>query len=236
VNTLILVNEQRLGDTYGSTDEANAVASLQTLAGERSLGVSGVVLPVESIAGVPAAYTQWDSNPCDVDSANDIANLIANEIDLVKSQHPTLEYVVFAGGDDQIPFFRVPDLERIANETGFAGQFGQNEYYGALASGDLLTDNPYLDTSPVPASGRQLFIPDLVGGRLVETAHDISTAVTQFVGSNGTLDASTAFVSGYDFVTDGSKAVAESARPEHAGHLVGERPARRRLPDRRAGR
>ena len=40
---------------------------------------------------------------------------------------------------------------------------------GALASSDLLTDDPYLDTRPIPASGRQLFIPDLVGGRLVET-------------------------------------------------------------------
>ena len=117
--------------------------------------------------------------------------------------------MVFAGGDDQIPFFRIPDLSLIANETGFAGQFNNNEYYGALASGDLLTDNPYLDTRPVPASGRQLFIPDLAGGRLVETPAQITNAVTSFESSNGTLRNSTAFVSGYDFVSDGSQLVAQ---------------------------
>ena len=42
--------------------------------------------------------------------------------------HPTLKYVVFAGGDDQVPFFRMPDPSRIANESGFACQFGRNEY------------------------------------------------------------------------------------------------------------
>ena len=126
-----------------------------------------------------------------------------------RSLRPSLKYVVFAGGDDQIPFFRIPDLSRIANESGFAGQFNNNEYYGALASGDLLTDNPYLDTRPVPASGRQLFIPDLAGGRLVETPTQIANAVTSFENSNGTLRSSTAFVSGYDFVTDGSQTVAQ---------------------------
>ncbi len=189
VNTLILVNEKRIGDTYGSGKEASVATALTTLAGQRSLGVSGAVLPVESISGVQAAYDQWDANPCDVGRANVVANLIANEVDSVKATHPSLKYVVFAGGDDQIPFFRVPDLELIANESGFAGQFSDNEYAGALASGDLLSDNPYLDTRPVPASGRQLFIPDLVGGRLVESADDIVSAASQFVSSSGKLDA-----------------------------------------------
>ncbi len=101
----------------------------------------------------------WDANPCDVGAANAVANAIANEVATIKAQRPSLKYVVFAGGDDQIPFFRIPDLSLIANESGFASQFAPNEYYGALASGDLLTDNPYLDTRPVPASGRAALHP-----------------------------------------------------------------------------
>src|SRR5581483_11449893 len=128
-------------------------------------------------------------------------------ISAVKAARPTMKYVVFAGGDDQIPFFRMPDLSLIANENGFADQFGPNEYYGALASGDLLTDNPYLDTRPVPAGGRQLFIPDLDGGRLVETPSEVSGDISRFESSGGILKSSTAFVSGYDFVTDGSQLV-----------------------------
>jgi len=205
LNTLVLVNEKRIGDTYGRTNETNVVSALNQLAGDRSLGVSGAVIPVEGLA--QSQYDAWDQNPCDVSAANSVANAIADEIAQVKAALPSLKYVVFAGGDDQIPFFRTPDLSRIANETGFASSFGRNEYYGALASGDLLTDNPYLDTRPIPASGRQLFVPDLIGGRLVEKPSQIISAVTSFESSNGTLARSSAFVSGYDFVSDGSALV-----------------------------
>ncbi|MDX6503869.1 MAG: large repetitive protein, partial [Gaiellaceae bacterium] len=205
LNTLILVNEKRIGDTYGAPGEANVVTALTSLAGDRSLGVSGAVIPVEGLA--QAQYDAWDQNPCDLSAANDIANAIADEIAQVKAARPSLKYVVFAGGDDQIPFFRIPDLSRIANESGFASSFGRNEYYGALAGGNLLTDDPYLDTRPIPASGRQLFVPDLVGGRLVERPSQIVSAIGRFETSNGTLARSSAFVSGYDFVTDGSNLV-----------------------------
>jgi hypothetical protein len=208
LNTIILVDEKRLGETYGATDEANAVAKLHSLAGDTSLGVSGVVVPVETIPGVQSLYDSWDSNPCNPDAANAVANAIADEVDAIKTARPTVTYVVFGGGDDQIPFFRLPDLSLIANESGFAGQFGPDEYQGSLAAGDLFSDNPYLDTRPIPASGRQLFIPDLVGGRLVESASDIANAVTSFESSSGVLRSSTGFVSGYDFIADGSHQVA----------------------------
>ncbi len=210
LNTIILVDEKRLGDTYGAAAEANAVAKLDHLATQDSaLGVSGVVVPVEAIPGVQTLYNTWDGNPCDNDAANAIANAIADEVDAIKATHAGVQYVVFAGGDDQVPFFRVPDLTMLDNESGFASQFGANQYHGALAAGDLLSDNPYLDTRPVPASGRELFIPDLVGGRLVETADDIASAVTSFEGSSGILQSASGFVSGYDFVADGSQQVAD---------------------------
>ncbi|MDX6451041.1 MAG: large repetitive protein [Gaiellaceae bacterium] len=205
LNTLILVNAKRIGDTYGGSSEPDVVSALSHLAGDRSLGVSGAVIPVESLA--QSQYNAWDQNPCDVRAANAIANAIANKIAEVKAARPGLKYIVFAGGDDQIPFFRIPDLSRIANESGFASSFDRNEYYGALATGNLLTDDPYLDTRPIPASGRQLFVPDLIGGRLVEKPTQIISAVSRFETSSGTLARSTAFVSGYDFVTDGSTLV-----------------------------
>ncbi|HEY6961043.1 MAG TPA: Ig-like domain-containing protein, partial [Gaiellaceae bacterium] len=205
LNTLILVDEKRLGDTYGSSGEATALTALRSLAGDRSLGVSGVVIPVEAVA--QTQYDQWDHNACNNDAANAVANAIADEVAAVKAARPTLKYVVFAGGDDQIPFFRLPDVERIANESGFASAFGRNEYYGALAGGNLLSDNPYLDTRPIAASGRQVFIPDLVGGRLVERPDEIAGAIANFESSGGILARSSAFVSGYDFVTDGSNTI-----------------------------
>ena len=139
--------------------------------------MSGVVIPVESLPGVSCLYNTWDANPCDPNAANAIANAIADEVKRIVAARPSVKYVVFGGGDDQIPFFRLPDLSLVANESGFAGQFAPNEYQGSLAAGDLLSDDPYLDTQPVPASGQQLFPPNLAGGRLVETAQEIANAV-----------------------------------------------------------
>jgi len=207
LNTLLLVNEKRLGDTYGATAESSVVDALNVLANDSEHGVSGAVLPVEAVA--QSQYDAWDKNPCDVTAANSVANAIADEVDSIKATHPNLKYVVFAGGDDEIPFFRIPDLSLIANESGFAGAFGANEYYGSLASGDLLTDDPYLDTRPIPASGRQIFIPDLIGGRLVEKPDQIVGAINDFEAANGALQRTSAFVSGYDFVSDGSQEVAD---------------------------
>ncbi len=221
LNTIILVNEQRLGDTYGSAAETTAVTALDHLAGQdSSLGVSGVVIPVESLPGVSSLYNTWDANPCNPDSANAIANAIADEVSRIVALRPSVKYVVFGGGDDQIPFFRLPDLSLVANENGFAGQFAPNQYQGSLAAGDLLSDDPYLDTQPVPASGQQLFPPNLAGGRLVETAQEIANDVTAFeqAPTPGELQRSTAFVSGYDFVADGADRVTTNLR--HTGVTV----------------
>jgi CSLREA domain-containing protein len=217
LNTIILVDEKRLGDTYGATGttgESTALAALRHLAGDATLGVSGVVVPVETIPGVQGLYNTWDTNPCDPNAANAVANAIANEVNAIKAARPSVSYLVFGGGDDQIPFFRLPDLSLIANESGFATQFGPNQYQGSLAAGDLLSDDPYLDTNPVPASGQQLFPPNLAGGRLVETAQEITNAVNAFehAPTPGTLRSSTGFVSGYDFVADGAQQVATNLR------------------------
>ena len=219
VNTIILVNAKGIGDTYGTDAETNVMAKLTHLATQDSaLGVSGVVVPVDAVA--QAEYTTWNADPCDADAANAVANTIADSVQQLKQAHPTIKYVVFAGGDDLIPFFRVPDLTRIANETGFASQFGANAYQAALAGGNLLTDAPYLDTRPIPQGGRQLFVPDLVGGRLVETADDIAGAVTNFETANGTLASSTASVTGYDFVTDGAQAVSDALQASRTAGAV----------------
>jgi ABC-type oligopeptide transport system substrate-binding subunit/Tol biopolymer transport system component len=225
LNTLFLVDQKRIGDTYGlgvgspataaDYGQSNVTAALNRLAGRRDLGVSGAVVPVEGLA--QAQYDAWDSNPCNVAAANTVANLIANEISAVQAARPTLKYVVFVGGGDQIPFFSVPDLTRIANETGWASNFSRNQYFASAASSDLLTDDPYLDTRPISADGRQLFVPSLIGGRLGEKPSQIVAAIERFESSNGTLDASTGFVSGYDFIKDGAHRVADNLQHGFGG-------------------
>ena len=165
-------------------------------------------MPVETYPEVAAAYTAWDLNPCSAARANAVAAAIAAKIDAFKVATPSVKNVVLIGGFDQIPAFAVPDLTRIANETGYASTFANNQYYGHLAAGNVLTDEPYYDTDPVPVDDGQFFVADLVGGRLVETPAQIAAQLDQYVTSSGQLARSTAFTAGYDFTKDGAATVA----------------------------
>ena len=67
LNTLILVNEKRIGATYGAAAETSVVSSLTHLAGDASLGVSGAVIPVEGArpdpVHTPGTPTRATSTP-----------------------------------------------------------------------------------------------------------------------------------------------------------------------------
>ena len=207
LNTLILVNEKRIGDTYGDGAETTVVTSLTRLAGDAALGVSGAVIPVEGIARPstpPGTPTR-----ADVDAANAIANTIANEVAAVKAARPSLKYVVFAGGDDQIPFFRIPDLSRIANENGFASAVRPERVLRRAReqrppdrrpvprhAADPRERPPALHPRPRRRPARREARPDR---RRRQPLRDVERHARA---------ARPAFVSGYDFVTDGSQLVA----------------------------
>ena len=161
-------------------------------------------------------------NPCSAARANAVAAAIAAKIDAFKAATPSVKNVVLIGGFDQIPAFAVPDLTRIANETGYASTFANNQYYGDLAAGNVLTDEPYYDTDPVPVDDGQFFVADLVGGRLVENPAQIAAQLDQYVTSSGQLARSTAFTAGYDFTKDGAATVADRS---DRGARRAERPA-----------
>ena len=212
-NTLFLVNRLRLGRTYGTGSASDVLAALATTAGQNALGVSGAVVPVEAYGDNAARYAAWDANPCAPELANAVASGIAATVNSIRLTHPSLKYIVFVGGDDQIPFFRVPDLTLIANESGEAGTFGANQYSGAFIRENLLSDDPYLDTDPIQAGARQVFVPDLAGGRLVETPGQIIGQLTEFVAASGRLARNSAFSAGYDFASDGTAAASAELAP-----------------------
>ena len=226
VNTLFLVNKLRLGRTYGAGPADDVLASLATVAGQSTLGVAGAVVPVEAYGDNAARYDAWDANPCAPELANAVASGIAATVNSIRLTHPSLKYVVFVGGDDQIPFFRVPDLTLIANESGEAATFEANQYYGAFIRENLLSDDPYLDTDPIQAGARQIFVPDLAGGRLVETPGQIIGQLEEFVAASGMLARDSAFSAGYDFASDGT----EAASDELAG-IVGATSTRTLIDD-----
>jgi hypothetical protein len=94
--------------------------------------------------------------------------------------------IVLVGGDNLIPFFRVPDETRISNEADYFTQMNNSGVFN-LAAGSaaktylggstfyrtILTDNYYADRRPTAWRGRGLYLPELGIGRLVETPGDI---------------------------------------------------------------
>ena len=72
----------------------------------------------------------------------------------------------------------------------------------------MLSDDPYADVGPVPYLGRQLHVPNLAVGRLVETPTEISDQVHAFaLSTNGRLNPRTALTTGYDFLKDAGASV-----------------------------
>src|SRR5262249_23480365 len=67
---VILVNQQRLGDTFGPTAASDVMAKLAAFAARPD--VKGVVIPVDGDPAVASAYAAWNTNPCAPDKANKV--------------------------------------------------------------------------------------------------------------------------------------------------------------------
>ena len=214
LNTVVLVAQERLGDTYGAAAAADVVNALSSLTARRDLGVVGTVWPVESSAVVDRALDAWDADPCSPGRANDAFRAVADIVDQVRAARPTLRNVVVAGGDDMIPMARLSDNTKLANEATYVdearnGDSTQNgtPLTAAMAASRILSDDPLGDIDPIPWLDHELYVPDLAVGRLVESPADIVAQVQQFIAADGVLDPSTALTTGYDFLSDGAEAV-----------------------------
>lgn len=216
VNTIFVVNRDRLGDTYGATEATATIAALNGLATRGDLGVTGAVLEVDGDAGVQAAYAAWDAAPCATAGANDvvgaISQVVASRIAATPGAADSVKSIVLVGADDLVPFARVPDTTRIANESDYAVDLrsadgSSNPLSASATTRHVLSDDPYGDRDPIPWLDRFLYVPDFALGRLVETPDQVRAAVAQFEASGGVLDAETALTTGYDFLDDGAAAV-----------------------------
>ncbi len=214
--TIILVNRERLGDTFGTVAADDVVAALSTFAARPD--VKGVVIPVEGDPGVASAYAAWNANPCVTDRANKVVNEITQLVVGIRNgalpgvaAHPALQNVVVVGGDDIIPMARLDDTTRLGNETGYADTFDVNgSYYGALSTSHFLSDDPYGDLDPIEWATRRLYVPELALGRLVESPTQIIAQLDAFADASGRLDAGRAYAAGYDFMTDGASSVRQA--------------------------
>ncbi|HMD45757.1 MAG TPA: PKD domain-containing protein, partial [Acidimicrobiales bacterium] len=211
VNTLFLVDTQRLAAGYGPVAEGQVLTALDTVASDGADGVRGLVVPVDSDPATQNAFTTFDQDPCNVQSANAVVQAVSALVDSTRAAHPTITNLVIVGADDQIPFARIADGATQSNErdygtSTFAGQ--NNVEADALSQGYYFSDDPYAAAQPLGVGSATLYLPQLAVGRLVETPTQIVSALNRFVSSHGVLDASAALSTGYSFLTSGAQLVA----------------------------
>ena len=233
-NTIFLVDTTRMIQEYGYLPNPDDILQLPIDAGtwilnalanlDGQFGLRTAVIPVtglDLLGGHPTqpvidARAALDADPCSVRAANRMANAVRDLLGtfLTPDIQASLKNVVIVGGDDQIPFHRVPgatfDVREEWNESALrlpAARSGncaaspcdrQATPLSAAAAGDfIVTDDPYGDRMPAKVLDRDLYVPDVALGRLVESPQDIRAAVLTYLERGGVLSADTALSTGY---------------------------------------
>lgn len=204
--TLILTNSARFGGVA-----ANYASKLSAFAARSD--VNGLVLDLATNTGIAPAYAQWDANKTCPAAANVVADAIKA---LVDQYRPSLRYVVLAGGDNVIPYFRTPDQAGLGIESGFnPGLFQDTPSEASLQFGYTLTQDSYGTKSPIAHFDHSFFMPDLPVGRLVESSTDIIAVLDAYTAANGVVHVAggRAVDSGYDFLSDTATFIQTSLAP-----------------------
>jgi len=238
-DTVFVVNRSRMAGLYGDDSAATLMGQLDsfvTWLNASGSGQKAAVLTVDADAGVRAAYSQWDASPCLPSGANAVVSEIARVLNGYRSGGATLKNVVLVGGDDAVPFGRVPDKTSVANESGYASTFSDsgNALYATFATSSLQTDNVYVDRSAYAFGDRTLYVPDATIGRLVESPGQIADQLDDFRNADGKLEVGTGLVTGYDFLTDGATDVKDQLTHTYGSvdsHLVSDSWTRQDLED-----
>lgn len=223
VTTLILTHSGRIDlsgypqGTFASTKDA-FLASLGTFAARTE--VNGVVVDLAADAGLAGAYAQWTGdathagNPTCPAAANIVAEGIRKIVDAYRPYG--LQYVVLAGGDSAIPYYRNPDEAGLGNENMYRpGLKDDSASKASLAFGFVLTQDFYVGQR-LQHGDHEYFKPELPIGRLVEKATDMQATIDAYTAVGGVVATGTSgslLDTGYDFLADTAKYVSDTLGP-----------------------
>ncbi len=229
--TVILTDTSRFEEISEAEREALKV-SLQQLAGL----TEGVVLDVAGNTQIEQLWIQVGAHNGCTYAVNLVAEAIKELADTYRNGNSNSKYVVIAGGDDIVPFFRYPDTSGLGQESEFVPPVNENTPSGASLNHDQVqSQDAYGSDKSVTIGGTTLPLPDLAVGRLVETPAEIIGAVANYdqlmdTDTPGVLPrADSTLVTGYDFLTDAANAVGTSSQVQcplarnvrpHQRHLV----------------
>ena len=202
--TVILTDSSRLSDA--------PLSALEDFAARPE--IDGVVVDAATIPRVQALQEQADRLRACPYAKNLVAQELREVVNSYRDAADTLRYVVIAGDDDVVPFFRSADAAGLGPEQGYVPPVDDaSSSQAALRRNQVLSQDAYGAVTDVTLKGATMPVVDLAVGRLIESSEEITDALDRYAAlDGGTLPTpQSALVTGYDFLTD--------AADEVAGHL-----------------
>lgn len=213
VRTIILVNREQVAALHGEMTATQLITKLNALA--QHSDVQGEVIRLDLNDTVRAAYAAWTADFTSTIKANQVTAAIRGVIMTYLQQRAGVENIVLFGDDQLLPFRRIRDHTTISRypEQKYGGVNDEHPTGAALRANYFLTDDYYADRDPTPFRGRELYIPDLAIGRLIETPDEIIAFIDEFL-DNSQITLGQVLVTGYDFVKDTARANCRDWRAE----------------------
>ena len=199
VRTLILVNHTRFGQVHDGTAAEQVLAKANQLA--QADNVKGEVIRLDNNTETAAAYAIWTSDPNNNEKANMVTAAIRSVVTTYLAEREGIEYLVIVGDDRVIPMRRILDTTPRFSELTYSHVAANHPTGAALKGNYFLSDDYFSDKEPSDVDGREIYVPDLATGRLIETPEEIMGQVDTFLAQS-TLAPQTVLISGYDFVQD----------------------------------
>jgi pentapeptide MXKDX repeat protein len=212
--TLIVTDLSRWEERIEGTEEEKAylLELLESLAQQPE--VDGKIIDVSLDPRVNFANGQADGNPTCPFAKNLVGDAIKDIIDGYREQESSaLEYILIVGGDEVVPFARIPDDALLANEQNYYPPVLDNTpSQASLRLGYVLTQDVYGSGLDLSLNNSTFPVPELAVGRLVETATDMSAVLDAFLQhtDNGVVTPQTSLVTGYDFLYDAAVEIRDS--------------------------
>ena len=209
-STLILTDTSRFaGDT----------AALMSKLGALATATNGTVVDFADDTRVQSLQAQADANPACVYAKNLVASAMKDHVDAYRAGSTAaggIEYVVLAGGDDVVPFFRYPDTASLAPEVNFFPPVkADSASEASLRANYVLGQDGYGSSQTITVGPVDFPVPGIPVGRLVENQSEIIGMIDAYLGAplvNGAHAVSplTSLVTGYDFVADTADVVKDN--------------------------
>jgi choice-of-anchor C domain-containing protein len=196
--TIILTDSTRVAG-----DSATLLGKLAALASN----VAGVVVDLKDDVRVLAFRAQADAHADCPYAKNLLAQEIKSIVDAYRAANAGMRYVVIAGNDNVIPFFRYPDESLLGQESAYVPPVRSATASDASLRQDfVLSQDAYGSSTSISMRGIDFPVPGLAVGRLVETSAEMTRVIDAFLAT-GSITPTTSLVTGYDFLADAADAV-----------------------------